>query len=137
MGDRKSLVLAQGMDGIMENAFLNVKNTSLSISADLDLNGNITLEDYNSTSNNYDLTINLIKGIEIRDLYWFSYVNRTYHNPTANWTFEPSIGPQKTKTNATNIFGAWYRHNLVVNQLDGAIECNLVFGREVVFFHLH
>ncbi len=40
MGDRKSLVLAQGMTGIMENAFLNVKNTSKSISAELDLEGN-------------------------------------------------------------------------------------------------
>ena len=40
MGDRKSLTLAQGMTGIMENTFLNVKNTSKSISADLDLNGN-------------------------------------------------------------------------------------------------
>ncbi len=40
MGDRKSLTLAHGMTGIMENAFLNVKNTSMSISAELDLNGN-------------------------------------------------------------------------------------------------
>lgn len=40
MGDRKSLVLAQGMTGIMENAFLNVKNTSIRISADLILKGN-------------------------------------------------------------------------------------------------
>ncbi len=40
MGDRKSLVLAHGMTGIMENAFLNVKNTSISITAQLDLKGN-------------------------------------------------------------------------------------------------
>jgi len=39
MGDRKSLKLAQGMTGIMENAFLNVKNTSKTISAELDLKG--------------------------------------------------------------------------------------------------
>jgi arylsulfatase len=39
MGDRKSLTLAQGMTGIMENTFLNVKNTSKSISAELELNG--------------------------------------------------------------------------------------------------
>ncbi|MGI9533385.1 MAG: arylsulfatase [Thermodesulfobacteriota bacterium] len=40
MGDRKSLTLAQGMDGIMENAFLNIKNNSKTITADLELNGN-------------------------------------------------------------------------------------------------
>ncbi len=40
MGDRKSLTLAQGMDGILENTFLNVKNTSKTIVADVNLNGN-------------------------------------------------------------------------------------------------
>jgi arylsulfatase A-like enzyme len=40
MGDRKSLTLAQGMDGILENTFLNVKNTSNTIVADVSLNGN-------------------------------------------------------------------------------------------------
>ncbi len=39
MGDRTSLVLAQGMTGIMENAFLNVKNTSMAITANLELKG--------------------------------------------------------------------------------------------------
>jgi len=40
MGDRKSLTLAQGMGGIMENAFLNIKNNSKTITADLELEGN-------------------------------------------------------------------------------------------------
>jgi len=40
MGDRKSLTLAQGMDGIMENTFLNVKNTSKTIVANVKLKGN-------------------------------------------------------------------------------------------------
>ena len=40
MGDRTSLTLAQGMDGILENAFLNVKNSSKTITANLELKGN-------------------------------------------------------------------------------------------------
>lgn len=40
MGDRKSLTLAQGMEGMLENTFLNVKNTSKSIVADVNLEGN-------------------------------------------------------------------------------------------------
>ena len=39
MGDRKSLTLAQGMEGMLENTFLNVKNTSKTIEADVSLNG--------------------------------------------------------------------------------------------------
>ncbi len=40
MGDRKSLTLADGMEGILENAFLNVKNTSKTIVANVSLEGN-------------------------------------------------------------------------------------------------
>jgi arylsulfatase len=40
MGDRTSLTLAQGMGGILENAFLNVKNSSKTITANLELKGN-------------------------------------------------------------------------------------------------
>lgn len=40
MGDRTSLTLAEGMDGIMENAFINIKNNSKTITADLELKGN-------------------------------------------------------------------------------------------------
>jgi arylsulfatase A-like enzyme len=40
MGDRTSLTLADGMEGILENAFLNVKNNSKTIVANLELNGN-------------------------------------------------------------------------------------------------
>jgi arylsulfatase A-like enzyme len=39
MGDRTSLTLAQGMDGILENAFINVKNSSITITASLELKG--------------------------------------------------------------------------------------------------
>ena len=39
MGDRKSLTLAQGMEGILENTFLNVKNTSKTIVANVALEG--------------------------------------------------------------------------------------------------
>ena len=40
MGDRKSLSLAHGMDGMLENTFLNVKNNSKTIVADVSLEGN-------------------------------------------------------------------------------------------------
>ncbi|MBD0399795.1 arylsulfatase [Flammeovirga sp. EKP202] len=40
MGDRTSITLADGMTGITENTFLNVKNTSKTITANLDLKGN-------------------------------------------------------------------------------------------------
>jgi arylsulfatase A-like enzyme len=40
MGDRKSLTLADGMDGILENTFLNIKNTSKTIVANVSLKGN-------------------------------------------------------------------------------------------------
>ena len=39
MGDRKSLTLAHGMEGILENTFLNVKNTSKTIEAQVSLDG--------------------------------------------------------------------------------------------------
>ena len=37
MGDRTSLTLYEGMTGIMENAFINVKNRSSTITAELDI----------------------------------------------------------------------------------------------------
>lgn len=40
MGDRKSLTLSHGMEGMLENTFLNVKNTSKTIVADVNLTGN-------------------------------------------------------------------------------------------------
>jgi len=40
MGDRKSLTLAHGMVGLLENTFLNEKNNSKTIVADVQLNGN-------------------------------------------------------------------------------------------------
>lgn len=40
MDGRTSLTLAQGMNGIMENAFINVKNRSKTITANLKLKGN-------------------------------------------------------------------------------------------------
>jgi len=39
MGDRKSLILADGMEGILENTFLNIKNNSKTIVADVSLEG--------------------------------------------------------------------------------------------------
>lgn len=39
MGSRKSLTLADGMEGILENTFLNVKNTSKTIEANVSLKG--------------------------------------------------------------------------------------------------
>jgi arylsulfatase len=39
MGDRTTLTLSEGMTGITENTFLNVKNTSLTIEADVELRG--------------------------------------------------------------------------------------------------
>ena len=40
MGNRKTLTLAHGMDGILENTFLNVKNKSKTIEAEVSLEGN-------------------------------------------------------------------------------------------------
>jgi len=40
MGGRKSLTLGEGMTGIMENVFINEKNKSKTITANLELNGN-------------------------------------------------------------------------------------------------
>ncbi|MCK4839016.1 MAG: hypothetical protein KAS94_09425 [Desulfobulbaceae bacterium] len=40
MGERRTLTLAQGMDGILENTFLNIKNRSKTITANLKLKGN-------------------------------------------------------------------------------------------------
>ncbi|MEO1130996.1 MAG: sulfatase-like hydrolase/transferase, partial [Planctomycetota bacterium] len=40
MGDRTSLTLSDGMTGMLENTFLNVKNASKTITADLALEGN-------------------------------------------------------------------------------------------------
>jgi arylsulfatase len=40
MGGRTTLTLAQGMDAILENAFINIKNNSKTITADLELKGN-------------------------------------------------------------------------------------------------
>ena len=40
MGDRKSLTLADGMEGILENTFLNIKNNSKTIVAKVSLEGN-------------------------------------------------------------------------------------------------
>ncbi len=40
MGARKTLALAQGMEGMLENTFLNVKNNSKSIEANVTLEGN-------------------------------------------------------------------------------------------------
>ena len=37
MGDRTSLTLAQGMTGMQENVFLNIKNRSMTITAELDI----------------------------------------------------------------------------------------------------
>ena len=39
MGDRKSLTLAHGMVGILENTFLNIKNRSKTIDANVSLEG--------------------------------------------------------------------------------------------------
>ena len=40
MGDRTSLSLADGMEGLLENTFLNIKNNSKTIVADVSLKGN-------------------------------------------------------------------------------------------------
>jgi arylsulfatase len=40
MGDRKFLTLADGMEGILENTFLNIKNNSKTIVANVSLKGN-------------------------------------------------------------------------------------------------
>jgi arylsulfatase A-like enzyme len=42
LGDRTSLTLAEGMVGIPENAFLNVKNRSKTLTADIEIPGGIT-----------------------------------------------------------------------------------------------
>jgi arylsulfatase len=39
LGDRKSLTLSHGMEGLLENTFINVKNNSKTITANLELEG--------------------------------------------------------------------------------------------------
>ncbi len=40
MGDRKSMTLSEGMEGMLENTFLNIKNSSKTIIAQVDVSGN-------------------------------------------------------------------------------------------------
>jgi arylsulfatase len=40
MGDRKTLVLYEGMEGMMENTFINIKNKSFSITAEIEVPNN-------------------------------------------------------------------------------------------------
>lgn len=42
LGDRKSLTLYSGMEGMMENTFINIKNRSFSITADINISKNGT-----------------------------------------------------------------------------------------------
>jgi arylsulfatase len=92
MGDRTSLKLAQGMTGIMENAFLNVKNTSKTISAELDLTGK-------------DSGIILCQGGKFGG--WALYMNNGKPAYTYNWygleqyTIESPTVLKNSKANVT------------------------------------
>lgn len=92
MGDRKSLKLADGMTGIMENVFLNVKNTSKTISAELDLTGK-------------DSGIILCQGGKFGG--WALYMNNGKPAYTYNWygleqyTIESPTALKNKKANVT------------------------------------
>ena len=70
MGDRKSLTLSHGMEGILENTFLNVKNTSKTIEADVALSGE-------------DRGIILCQGGKFGG--WALYMNEGKPGYTYNW----------------------------------------------------
>ncbi len=70
MGDRTSLTLAQGMEGILENTFINVKNTSKTITASLELKGK-------------DRGIILAQGGKFGG--WALYINKGKPAYTYNW----------------------------------------------------
>ncbi len=70
MGDRTTLTLAHGMDGMVENTFLNVKNRSKTIEADLALQGN-------------DSGIILCQGGKFGG--WALYMNEGKPGYTYNW----------------------------------------------------
>jgi arylsulfatase len=70
LGDRKSLTLAHGMEGILENTFLNVKNTSKTIVADVALKGK-------------DKGIILCQGGKFGG--WALYMNEGKPGYTYNW----------------------------------------------------
>ncbi len=95
MGDRTSLKLADGMTGIMENAFINVKNTSKTISAELDLTGK-------------DSGIILCQGGKFGG--WALYMNNGKPAYTYNWygleqyTIESPTALKNKKVNVTMKF---------------------------------
>lgn len=90
MGDRKSLTLAHGMEGILENTFLNVKNTSMTIDA------NVTLE-------GEDKGIILCQGGKFGG--WALYMNDGKPGYTYNWfgleryTIESPVAIEAGKAN--------------------------------------
>ncbi len=82
MGGRTSLTLAQGMTSIMENAFLNIKNSSKTITADLDLKGN-------------DRGIILCQGGKFGG--WALYMDKGKPTYTYNWFGLESYTVQSSK----------------------------------------
>jgi len=70
MGDRTSLTLGQGMEGLLENTFLNVKNNSKTIIADVSLKGK-------------DRGIILCQGGKFGG--WALYMNKGKPAYTYNW----------------------------------------------------
>lgn len=90
MGDRKSLTLAHGMEGILENTFLNVKNTSKTIDANVSLNGK-------------DNGIILCQGGKFGG--WALYMNNGKPGYTYNWfgliryTIESPVAIKGTEAN--------------------------------------
>ncbi len=70
LGDRKTLTLAHGMTGILENTFLNVKNTSKTIVADVALKGK-------------DKGVILCQGGKFGG--WALYMNNGKPSYTYNW----------------------------------------------------
>jgi len=95
MGDRKSLTLAHGMEGILENTFLNVKNTSKTIVADVSLKGG-------------DKGIILCQGGKFGG--WALYMNDGKPGYTYNWfgleryTIESPVAIKADKANIKLIF---------------------------------
>ncbi len=91
MGDRRSLTLSDGMEGILENTFLNIKNNSKTIEAELQLDGN-------------DKGIILCQGGKFGG--WALYMNNGRPAYTYNWYGLESYtitSPKKIKAGAAKV----------------------------------
>jgi arylsulfatase A-like enzyme len=83
MDGRTSLTLSQGMDGILENTFLNVKNKSKTIVADVSLEGNDSGVILTQGGKFAGWALYMDKGKPAYTYNWFGLERYTIESPTA------------------------------------------------------